>query len=185
VLDTLTTLLDMCNTELADVSIDGVDQRHNAVQILPAPVKRSLASLRMGTKWVYSRLDYLVSMSTIISKDPNVKGEFANFARFWECFAEFLNTMEKLLPHDQGVPFDVPLKEDFELNGFLVLKDHVFVDKDASENQIEPFEELDMRIYDIFEDAKKISESEVRKELCEKLFVKLESHFINFTKTFF
>ncbi|RIA88754.1 hypothetical protein C1645_877171 [Glomus cerebriforme] len=161
VLDTLTTLLDMCNSELADVSIDGLDQRHNAVQILPASVKRSLASLRMGTKWVYSRLDYIASMSSIISKDPNVKSEFINFARFWECYAEFLNAMERLLPHSQGVPLDVPLKEDFELNGFLVLKDHIFMYKNASANQGEPFEELDMRIYDIFEDAKKISESEL------------------------
>ncbi|GES74847.1 protein SMG7 [Rhizophagus clarus] len=161
VLDTLTTLLDMCNSELADVSIDGKDQKHNAVQILPASVKRSLASLRVGTKWVYSRLDYIASMSNIISKDPNVNGEFVNFARFWECYAEFLNAMERLFPHDQGVPLDVPLKEDFELNGFLVLKDHIFVDKNVTANQGEPFEELDMRIHDIFEDAKKISESKL------------------------
>ncbi|CAB4440555.1 unnamed protein product [Rhizophagus irregularis] len=161
VLDTLTTLLDMCNSELTDVSLDGMDQRHNAVQILPASVKRSLASLRAGTKWVYSRLDYIASMSNIISKDPNVKSEFGNFARFWECYAKFLNAMEKLLPHDQGVPLDVPLKEDFELNGFSVLKDHIFVDKNTTANQVEPFEEVDMRIYDIFEDAKKIAESEL------------------------
>lgn len=159
----------MCNSELADVSIDGMDQRHNAVQILPASVKRSLASLRVGTKWVYSRLDYIASMSNIISKDPNVKSEFGNFARFWECYAEFLNAMEKLLPHDQGVPLDIPLKEDFELNGFSVLKDHIFVDKNTTANQVEPFEEVDMRIYDIFEDAKKIAESDVCKVLCIEL----------------
>ncbi|CAG8573828.1 16237_t:CDS:10, partial [Funneliformis mosseae] len=160
VLDTLTALLDMCNSELADISIDGSDM-HNAVQILPAPVKRSLATLRVGTKWVYLSLDYIESMSTVISKDPNVKGEFNNFARFWEYFAEFLNTMESLFPHDQGIPLDVPLKEDFELNGFLVLKNHISVDKNAFADQGEPFEELDMRIYDIFEDARKISESEL------------------------
>ncbi len=150
----------MGNSELADISIDGSDI-HNAVQVLPAPVKRSLATLRVGTKWVYSSLDYIVSMSIVISKDPNVKGEFINFARFWEYFAEFLNAMEKLFPHDQGIPLDIPLKEDFELNGFLVLKNHIFVDKNALADQGEPFEELDMRIYDVFEDARKIAESEV------------------------
>ncbi|CAI2174764.1 16152_t:CDS:10 [Funneliformis geosporum] len=160
VLDSLTALLDMCNSELADISIDGSD-RHNAVQILPAPVKRSLATLRVGTKWVYLSLDYIESMSTVISKDPNVKGEFINFARFWEYFAEFLNTMERLFPHEQGIPLDVPLKEDFELNGFLVLKNHLFIDKNALADQGEPFEELDMRIYDIFKDARRISDSEL------------------------
>ena len=90
----------MCNTELADVPIDGLDQRHNAVQILPAPVKRSLASLRAGTKWVYSRLDYIASMSTIISKDPNVKEEFINFARFWECFAELSHKSGQISPRN-------------------------------------------------------------------------------------
>ncbi len=58
VLDTLTTLLDMGNSELADISIDGSDI-HNAVQVLPAPVKRRLATLYVETKWVYSSLGYI------------------------------------------------------------------------------------------------------------------------------
>jgi len=39
----------MDNSELADISIDKLDI-HNAVQVLPAPVKRSLATLRVETK---------------------------------------------------------------------------------------------------------------------------------------
>ncbi|KAF0491318.1 Protein SMG7 [Gigaspora margarita] len=157
-LDSLSTLLEMCNSELLDVECS--DQRHNAVQILPAPVKRSLISLRVGTKWVYSSLELLSSISALIEKDPNVKNEFANIARFWQQFAEFLNSLERLFPHDKGIPLDVPLAEDFELNGFSGLKNNIFVKEQVFLNQGEPFEELDMRIYDIFEDAYKISESE-------------------------
>ncbi|CAG8583611.1 15098_t:CDS:2 [Racocetra fulgida] len=135
-LDSLSTLLDMCNSELLDVVVEYSDQRHNAVQILPAPVKRSLISLRVGTKWVYSSLEHLSSITALIEKDPNVK-------------------------NDQGIPLDVPLAEDLELNGFSGLKNHTFMNEQILLNQGEPFEELDMRIYDIFEDACKISESEV------------------------
>ncbi|CAG8643576.1 20194_t:CDS:10 [Dentiscutata erythropus] len=159
-LDSLSTLLEMCNSELLDVAVECSDQRHNAVQILPAPVKRSLISLRVGTKWVYSSLELLTSMSALIAKDPNVKNEVANIAKFWQRFAEFLNSLERLFPHDKGIPLDVPLAEDFELNGFSGLKNNIFVNEQNFLNQGEPFEELDMRIYDIFEDAYKISESE-------------------------
>ncbi|CAG8534106.1 12023_t:CDS:10 [Cetraspora pellucida] len=159
-LDTLSTLLDLCNSELLDVVVEYSDQRHNAVQILPAPVKRSLISLRVGTKWVYSSLEHLSSISALIEKDPNVKNEFANIARFWQRFAEFLNSLERLFPHSQGIPLDVPLAEDLELTGFSGLKNHTFMNGQIFLNQGEPFEELDMRIYDIFEDACKISESE-------------------------
>ncbi|CAG8528945.1 9589_t:CDS:10, partial [Scutellospora calospora] len=159
-LDSLSTLLEMCNSELLDVAVEYSDQRHNAVQILPASVKRSLISLRVGTKWVYSSLEHISSISALIAKDPNVKNEFSNITRFWQRFAEFLNSLERLFPHEQGIPLDVPLAEDFELNGFSVLKDHIFVSGQIPLNQGEPFEELDMRIYDIFEDACKISESE-------------------------
>ncbi|CAG8756580.1 5398_t:CDS:2, partial [Racocetra persica] len=159
-LDSLSTLLDVCNSELLDVVVEYSDQRHNAVQILPAPVKRSLISLRVGTKWVYSSLEHLSSITALIEKDPNVKNEFTNIAMFWQRFAEFLNSLERLFPHSQGIPLDVPLAEDLELTGFSGLKNHTFMNEQILLNQGEPFEELDMRIYDIFEDACKISESE-------------------------
>ncbi|CAG8792632.1 7123_t:CDS:1, partial [Acaulospora morrowiae] len=161
---TLSTLLEMCNFELTDVVNDGPEQRHNAVQVLPASVKRSLMSIRVSVKWIYSNLDYLATMSVQISDDPYVKDEFVNFSRFWDQFSEFLNTMERLFPHEQGIPLDVPLTEDVELNGFSVLKNQFFIEGQAITKQGEPFEEMDMRIYDIFEDARKIAESQVRKE---------------------
>ncbi|CAG8627983.1 11866_t:CDS:2, partial [Acaulospora colombiana] len=106
ILDTLSTLLEMCNFELTDVVNGGLEQNRNAVQILPAPIKRSLMSIRVSVKWIYSSLDYLTRISTQISNDPFLKDEFVNFARFWEQFAKFLNTMERLFPHEHGAPLD-------------------------------------------------------------------------------
>jgi len=132
VLDTLTTLLDMSNFELADVSIDRSDI-HNVVQVLPAPVKRCLATLRIKTKWIYSSLDYIYLCLLLFLKILMLRASL--FARFWEYFAEFLNAIEKSFPHYQGIPLDIPLREDFELNRFLILKNHISVDKNALADQ--------------------------------------------------
>src|SRR5204862_7907846 len=74
--------------------------------------------------------------------------------------AKFIDLLEKLFPHKKGIPLSVPLKEDFEMNGFYILKDYIFVNNGQVmiPSQDEPFEEFDMRIYDIFEDARKIAE---------------------------
>jgi len=74
-------------------------------------------------------------MSIVISKDPNIKSEFVNFARFWKFFAEFLNAIEKSFSHYQSIFLDILLKEDFELNRFLVLKNHISVNKNALADQ--------------------------------------------------
>ncbi len=79
--------------------------------------------------WLY------ISMSIVISKDPNIKSEFVNFARFWKFFAEFLNAIEKSFSHYQSIFLDILLKEDFELNRFLVLKNHISVNKNALADQ--------------------------------------------------
>ncbi|RHZ69848.1 hypothetical protein Glove_277g38 [Diversispora epigaea] len=158
ILGTLSTLLEMCNSEL--IEVENTKERRNAVQALPAPVKRCLMSIRVGVKWVYSNLEYLASMSAQISNDPFVKDEFSNFAKFWDQFAEFLNTMERLFPHEQGIPLDVPLTEDVELNGFSVLKNQLFLNDQVITKVGEPFEEMDMRVHNIYDDACKISKSE-------------------------
>ncbi|CAG8480573.1 10618_t:CDS:10 [Diversispora eburnea] len=158
ILGTLSTLLEMCNSEL--IEVENTEERRNAVQALPAPVKRSLMSIRVGVKWVYSNLEYLASMSTQISNDPFVKDEFSNFAKFWDQFAEFLNTMERLFPNEQGIPLDVPLTEDVELNGFSVLKNQLFLNDQVITKVGEPFEEMDMRVHNIYDDACKIAKSD-------------------------
>ncbi|CAJ0897804.1 19179_t:CDS:10 [Entrophospora sp. SA101] len=171
VLDTLKTLLDLCVSELEEVSNEKSNENYDhdhmgeniAVQILPAPVKRSLPSLRIGTKWILANLQYLSSMTNDISKDSDVKGDLTKITIFWEKYAKFMNLLEKLFPYEKGIPLSVPLKEDFEMNGFYILKNYVFINNDQvmTPSQDEPFEEFDMRIYDIFVDACKITESEV------------------------
>nr|CAG8433383.1 1450_t:CDS:10 [Entrophospora candida] len=193
VLDTLTTLLDLCVSELEEVSNEKSNENYDhdhmgeniAVQILPAPVKRSLPSLRIGTKWILANLQYLSSMTNDISKDSDVKGDLTKITIFWEKYAKFMNLLEKLFPHEKGIPLSVPLKEDFEMNGFYILKNYVFINNDQvmTPSQDEPFEDVeiskkdqvmtsidhqneffekyDARIYDVFDNSCELAESEV------------------------
>nr|CAG8437562.1 3947_t:CDS:10 [Entrophospora candida] len=192
VLDTLTTLLDLCVSELEEVSNEKSNENYDhdhmgeniAVQILPAPVKRSLPSLRIGTKWILANLQYLSSMTNDISKDSDVKGDLTKITIFWEKYAKFMNLLEKLFPHEKGIPLSVPLKEDFEMNGFYILKNYVFINNDQvmTPSQDEPFEDVeiskkdqvmtsidhqneffekyDPRIYDVFDNSCELAESE-------------------------
>ncbi|CAG8511060.1 1139_t:CDS:10 [Ambispora gerdemannii] len=158
ILDTFNALLEVCNTEFAEL-IEDAKELKSAVQALPAAVKRLLAPLRIAIKWIKVSLEYLAFMSDIIAKDKNIMHEHAHFSRFWETLAQFLNSLERLFPHDQGIPIDVPLHEDFEMNGFMALKSANVLKAQELFYQDEPFEEYDMRIYDIVEDAKYIADS--------------------------
>ncbi|CAG8573202.1 12547_t:CDS:10 [Ambispora leptoticha] len=158
ILDTFNALLEVCNTEF-DELLEDARETQSAVQVLPAAVKRILAPLRIATKWIKVSLEYFAFMSDIIAKDKNIMHEHANFSRFWGSFAQFLNSLERLFPHNQGIPIDVPLHEDFEMNGFVALKSANVLKAQELFYQDEPFEEYDMRIYDIVEDAKSIADS--------------------------
>ncbi|KAG9290201.1 hypothetical protein G9A89_022177 [Geosiphon pyriformis] len=161
VVDTFSALLNVCNSELADVSETALGQTRTAVQVLPAAVKRILATLRIATKWLNVSLEYLAFMSSIIGNDKNIRNQHSSLINFWESYTEFLNSLERLFPHKHGVPLEVPLHEDFEMHGFLALKNEITLETQALFDQDGPFEEHDMRIYDIVEDAYKIADSKI------------------------
>ena len=161
ILDTFKLLLEICESELRDVN-SSTGTLNNALQVLTAPVKRVLPSIRIGIKWIHANFAYIASMSSAIAEDSNIKEEHKEVNKFWENVARFLNTMERLFPHAYGIPLEVPLKEDFELIGFLALKNEIGFDLKLFVSESEPFEEIDMRIYDIVEGAHKIVASKVR-----------------------
>ncbi|KAK2460824.1 hypothetical protein APHAL10511_007294 [Amanita phalloides] len=161
------------------------DTKDDLGQQITATFRRTLPALRVASKWLRANTKYLSqdpefsayvqkkkgviannSLHQISGHPHQISGHSYHTRRFWEMYAEFSRTLARTFPLSKLPKLTAPLEEDIELGGFLPLKRLMNDIRTDDQGRIKPREEVHpndeqlMRIADLHEDSKAISEFE-------------------------
>ncbi|KAF9978644.1 hypothetical protein BGZ73_001297 [Actinomortierella ambigua] len=124
--------------------------------VLPSPVHRSMATIRLSIKWLAVNL---AEVKRLDSGEESMSLR-ATLGRLWKELVAFLNALLPIFPYQSQVEFSRnALKEDAnELQGFAALNRAI---DDRPLSSIEPakisaFKEMQIRVADLYQDALQI-----------------------------
>ena len=137
-------------------------------QLISAPLRRMLPSLRILSKWLKLHLDYVNRYQSPTSP-PQV---LRSLEWFWGSYKRMMLNLATFFPIDHLPSLVDPLEEDIDMKGFIPLargmavagraKNGARVEGEDDEHQpVHPNEEQLMRIADLQVDAKLIAQTSV------------------------
>ncbi|KIY49856.1 hypothetical protein FISHEDRAFT_40434 [Fistulina hepatica ATCC 64428] len=144
---------------------------NDLAQKITAAFRRTLAALRIASKWLIANYDYVAHGMEKDRTRANEKGRTSTtpLVRFWTSYADFMRTLQRSFPVGNLPNLSAPLGEDLDLQGFLPLKQTLLArepasaDSASSDNQgadglsgEHPNVVQLMRISDLFSDANTI-----------------------------
>jgi Est1 DNA/RNA binding domain len=178
ILSIMGTLYQIGGVQLADASsspepsINGTplaagEAQVDLAQCITAVFRRSLPTLRIGSKWLTVHVSYFSEAGSRLGSETGVDIA-ALLSEFWASYSSFSTLLGKIFPIDKLPKMTLPLEEDVDVSGFAPLKQVMFNPTSCTANglepgqsQVHPNEEQLMRISDLLQDAIRISESAV------------------------
>lgn len=177
IFDLHSTLLNVGRAELAVPPPSDVNGGENGLALkITAVFRRTLPGLRIASKWLLANYRTLMqdpesiaaqnqeTMKRIeLSKDSpdKISGHSVQTIKFWENYIEFVGALLEAFPKNSLPALVSPLDEDLDMRGFLPLKklmgENGEQDGQTREKPHPNVEQL-MRIHDLLEDARLLSE---------------------------
>lgn len=178
-------LLEVGKDELKDPPT--MDDPDDLAQRISATFRRTLPALRIASKWLRANYKYVAQDQEfgafheiesakgveVQKKAPHkISGYSIKTIQFWKTYAQFILALSQAFPVAKLPSFDRPLEEDIEMRGFLPLR-KLMGETKKSENggkvtsgnqareQVHPNVEQLMRIADLLDDAKILTQMEV------------------------
>ncbi|KAA1474426.1 hypothetical protein DENSPDRAFT_781643 [Dentipellis sp. KUC8613] len=136
---------------------------------ITATFRRMLPALRIAGKWLNANVDYVFKCNEtkqlILSDDIEA---------FWSEYRTFITHVASIFPPDVLPKLARPLEEDVDMSGFLPLRgsaaddkqrdsgtlgEQMEIDEPRALEQVHPNEEQLMRIWDIWNDARRLADA--------------------------
>ncbi|TFY65095.1 hypothetical protein EVG20_g5716 [Dentipellis fragilis] len=136
---------------------------------ITATFRRMLPALRIAGKWLNANVDYVFK-----SDDTKQIILSENIESFWSEYRTFITHVSWIFPPEVLPKLARPLEEDVDMSGFLPLRgstadeaqhdtgmlgDRMEVDGSRALEQVHPNEEQLMRIWDIWNDARRLADA--------------------------
>ncbi|KAF9484119.1 hypothetical protein BDN70DRAFT_850450 [Pholiota conissans] len=177
-------LLEVGKDELKDPpTMDDID---DLAQRISATFRRTLPALRIASKWLRANYKYVLQDHEFAAFQTSesakgvelqkkaldkISGYSVKTIQFWKTYAQFILALSQAFPAAKLPAFDRPLEEDIEMRGFLPLRKLMGEikkgengDKSLNGNQqreqVHPNVEQLMRIADLLDDAKTLTQME-------------------------
>ncbi|KAG0231806.1 hypothetical protein BGW42_008639 [Actinomortierella wolfii] len=158
ILEFFITLLRFASQEIQQHQQAKSTAQSRVSDVLPSPVHRSMATIRLSVKWLAVNLTEVKRLVSVEGSKPFKE----TLDRLWKEMAVFLNVLLPIFPYQTQIEFSRnALKEDAnELQGFAALKRAI---DDRPLSTIEPtkisaFKEMQIRVIDLYQDALQICE---------------------------
>lgn len=179
IFDLHSTLLDVGTAELAVPPPSDVNGGENSLALkITAVFRRTLPGLRIASKWILANYKTLgqdpefVALKEqeqakgiqMLKESPEkISGYSVQTMKFWDSYIEFIRALTEAFPKKNLPALASPLDEDLDMRGFLPLRK--LMDSDQSgpgsvqtREKPHPNAEQLMRIHDLLEDARRVSE---------------------------
>ncbi|KAF8173689.1 hypothetical protein BJ912DRAFT_1033967 [Pholiota molesta] len=177
-------LLEVGKDELKDPPT--MDDPDELAQRISATFRRTLPALRIASKWLRANYKYVAQDQEfgafheiesakgveVQKKAPHkISGYSIKTIQFWKTYAQFILALSQAFPVAKLPSFDRPLEEDIEMRGFLPLRKLMGETKkgenggkvtpgNQAREQVHPNVEQLMRIADLLDDAKILTQME-------------------------
>lgn len=181
IFDLHSTLLDVGTAELAVPPPSDVNGGETSLALkITAVFRRTLPGLRIASKWIIANHKTILqdpefvawkeqeqAKGIQISKESpeKISGYSVQTIKFWDSYIEFIRALMEAFPRKNLPTLVSPLDEDLDMRGFLPLKKSMGGDGEQGDlgsiqtrERPHPNAEQLMRIHDLLEDARRISE---------------------------
>ncbi|EKM78372.1 hypothetical protein AGABI1DRAFT_75950 [Agaricus bisporus var. burnettii JB137-S8] len=181
IFDLHSTLLDVGTAELAVPPPSDVNGGETSLALkITAVFRRTLPGLRIASKWIIANHKTILqdpefvawkeqeqAKGIQISKESpeKISGYSVQTIKFWDSYIEFIRALMEAFPRKNLPALVSPLDEDLDMRGFLPLKKSMGGDGEQgglgsvqTRERPHPNAEQLMRIHDLLEDARRISE---------------------------
>jgi hypothetical protein len=155
--------------------------KDDLAQHITAIFRRTLPALRIASKWLRANTKYLSrdpesiahqATEDIVGGTGRSSGYRNSTRRFWKTYAEFMTALSRTFLEEKLPSLIEPLDEDIEMRGFIPLKNLMgevkSIESDAlsappaQAQDVHPNAWQLMRISDLLQDARELTENMVR-----------------------